>query len=257
MNKQARVSVVQGLTWLFIVLALSSQAQSEPDQVVVGPAQVGLLELYTSEGCNSCPPADRYFSTLVGDPAVFETLVPVAFHVDYWDYLGWQDRFASADFSARQRNHVREGRARTVYTPGFFYNGTEWRQFFGGDLTDFPTSTAGGRLSVTHEGAVVALRFEPLAPGNSSLVATVAQLGFGLETAVKAGENRGRKLRHDFVVTDLDTFPLTKMDDQWSATTTLAKPRYGASRQAIAVWVSQKPGSQPLQSAGLWISTDK
>ncbi|MEM1260793.1 MAG: DUF1223 domain-containing protein [Pseudomonadota bacterium] len=255
MSKKSHVSIIHGLAWLVVVLALSSQAHSESERVVVGPEQVGLLELYTSEGCSSCPPADRYFTALVDDPAVFDTLVPVAFHVDYWDYLGWRDRFASAAFSARQRNHVRDGHARTVYTPGFFYNGDEWRQFFGGDLTDFPAAMAGGRLTVEHADANVSLRFEPLATVDSPLVATIVRLGFNLKTAVKAGENRGRELRHDFVVTHLDTFPLTQVNGQWSATVTLPEPRYGAGKQAIAVWISQKAGAKPLQAAGMWVSS--
>src|SRR5512146_2362025 len=80
-------------------------------------AQSGaLIELYTSEGCSSCPPADRWLGSLAAtaDPARLSLL---AFHVDYWDELGWPDRFAQAHFTARQRERVRAGGSTTIYTP--------------------------------------------------------------------------------------------------------------------------------------------
>ena len=79
-----------------------------------GVQQTGLLELYTSEGCSSCPPADRWLSSLKDDDGLWQELIPVAFHVDYWDYLGWRDRFAARDFSQRQRRYAAEQSMRTV-----------------------------------------------------------------------------------------------------------------------------------------------
>ncbi|MCB1738986.1 MAG: DUF1223 domain-containing protein, partial [Gammaproteobacteria bacterium] len=102
-------------------------AQPQSIHVNSGPRQVALLELFTSEGCSSCPPADRWLSGLIDDPRLWRELVPVAFHVDYWDYLGWPDRFASREFSRRQRDHARSGGLSQVYTPGVVLNGAEWR----------------------------------------------------------------------------------------------------------------------------------
>ncbi len=87
--------------------------------------QVSLLELYTSEGCSSCPPADRWISKLKKDDRLWSSMIPVAFHVDYWDYIGWKDRFASPEYSLRQRNYARSKNLKTVYTPGFLLNGEE------------------------------------------------------------------------------------------------------------------------------------
>ena len=85
-----------------------------------------LLELYSSEGCSSCPPADKLLSQLAtGSDA--NLLVPLALHVDYWDYLGWQDRFASSQFTARQRTLSAATHSNTIYTPEFFLNGQEFR----------------------------------------------------------------------------------------------------------------------------------
>ncbi len=84
-----------------------------------------VIELYTSEGCNSCPPADRWLSKLKSDP----TVVALAFHVDYWDRLGWKDRFASAAFTARQASQQASNGARFSYTPQVVVDGrdrTDW-----------------------------------------------------------------------------------------------------------------------------------
>src|SRR5882672_2702112 len=89
--------------------------------------QTALLELYTSEGCSSCPPAEAWLTRLKDDPALWRNFVPVAFHVDYWDHLGWRDPWAAKAFSERQRNHAESWSAASVYTPGFVLNGKEWR----------------------------------------------------------------------------------------------------------------------------------
>ncbi|MDP2640606.1 MAG: DUF1223 domain-containing protein [Betaproteobacteria bacterium] len=97
-----------------------------------GPKTAALVELYTSEGCSSCPPADRQLSRLrqMLDPAA--EVVPLALHVGYWDYIGWKDPYAQAAFGERQSGLVRAGQQNTVYTPQFFVGGTELRSWRGG-----------------------------------------------------------------------------------------------------------------------------
>ena len=97
---------------------------ADPITVNSSERQTAVLELYTSEGCSSCPPADRFVSALRDDPRLWTEYVPVAFHVDYWDYIGWPDRFASPAYGKRQRQHAQLGRVRNVYTPGFVVGGT-------------------------------------------------------------------------------------------------------------------------------------
>jgi hypothetical protein len=82
------------------------------------PAQATVLELYTSEGCSSCPPADRWFSGLVDHPDLWQHLVPVTFHVDYWNYLGWEDRFADSGHGQCQRDYKRQGSTNGVTPRG-------------------------------------------------------------------------------------------------------------------------------------------
>ncbi len=98
---------------LFCLLA-SSALGAAPLQFTSPETRVTLLELYTSEGCSSCPPADRWLSGLRDDPRLWREVVPVAFHVDYWDAIGWPDRFASAAHSERQRTYARSGHVGSV-----------------------------------------------------------------------------------------------------------------------------------------------
>lgn len=96
------------------------QHQGQPPQ---------LIELYTSEDCSSCPPADKYLATFLQHPQLWKAVVPLAFHVDYWDYLGWADPFAQQQFKERQYNYRRHNHISSVYTPGWIINGKEWRGF--------------------------------------------------------------------------------------------------------------------------------
>src|ERR1041385_4422499 len=93
--------------------------------------QTALLELYTSEGCSSCPPAETWLSRLKEDPALWKDFVPVAFHVDYWDYLGWRDPWSAKAFSDRQTSLAESCSAPSVYTSCFVWNGKEGRGWSG------------------------------------------------------------------------------------------------------------------------------
>src|SRR5262249_36121801 len=97
-----------------------------------GETQTTLLELFTSEGCSSCPPAEKWISNLRSNPDLWKKVVPVAFHVDYWDHLGWRDPFSKQEFTERQRSYAATWGGDSIYTPGFVVNGREWRGWFGG-----------------------------------------------------------------------------------------------------------------------------
>ena len=219
------------------------------------PAQVGLLELYTSEGCSSCPPADRWLSELEDDPRLWRELVPVAFHVDYWDYIGWKDRFADPAYSQRQRDYAREQSLRTVYTPGFVYNGREWRRWFArGDL-DLPRGGQPGVLQLRLEDGTADLLFTPAETLDNGvqLSVTVALLGSGLSTRVEAGENTGRELRHSFVVLGLSQAPMTQDGGEFSATVAMPESTAVPQRYAVAAWVHAPPRQRPIQAVGGWL----
>src|SRR5574339_14875 len=105
---------------MLLFLCLTANLMSAgPIQFHSSTNRTALLELYTSEGCSSCPPAEAWLSRLKSDARLWKDFVPVAFHVDYWDYLGWRDPFGAAEYSERQRGYAAQWKSRSVYTPGF------------------------------------------------------------------------------------------------------------------------------------------
>lgn len=178
-------------------------------RAVSGAARATLVELYTSEGCSSCPPADRWLSRIARREPV--RVVPLALHVTYWDAIGWKDPFAQPGFAERQRWLTALGRGRTVYTPGVFVDGREWRRWddegaVARRLDEGARLPAAARIELvaaaTTEGPVLtahAWRRDALAP-HARPALFVALTESALASRVTAGENRGETLRHDHVV---------------------------------------------------------
>lgn len=176
-----------------------------------GSRRVALLELYTSEGCDSCPPTDRWVSALSQRGLEPNRIVTLGFHVDYWNNLGWKDPFSRADYSARQRASNQRNRSTFVYTPQLLLNGADYRR---GTLND----DIAGRVSAINQerpGARIALKLATGAAAEISIQGAVsvpevsrrdsAQAFLviyenNLANTVTSGENRGKQLRHDFVV---------------------------------------------------------
>ena len=217
------------------------------------PTQATLIELFTSEGCSSCPPAEKWLSRFKSDPDVWKKIVPVAFHVDYWDRLGWRDRFAKPEFTLRQQRYAAGFGGDSVYTPGFVVNGKEWRGWFSGAKLPAPSGNVGKlRVSLTGENQVSAT-FVPGGSSPPSLQLEVALLGGDLESDVKRGENSGRKLRHDFVVLSLGQAAMKKQADDWAASLSLSRTTDGETPRALAAWVASGDSGPPLQSTGGWL----
>ncbi|MCR9205711.1 MAG: DUF1223 domain-containing protein, partial [Halobacteriovoraceae bacterium] len=118
----------QRFSWFVPEVAVAATCDSE-GSFESGEEQVHVLELYTSEGCSSCPPAEKWLNSLYKHPHLYKSFVPLAFHVDYWNYLGHPDPYSKGDYSKRQRIYASEWESGTVYTPGFIKNGKEWRSF--------------------------------------------------------------------------------------------------------------------------------
>jgi len=221
---------------------------------VSGARQVALVELYTSEGCSSCPPADRWLTRLGREPGLWQDFVPVAFHVDYWDYLGWKDRFASADYSARQGRYARNGRLTTVYTPAVVCNGRELRNWQDVAGRRLPAGRQGGLLRADLAGDRLLIHFRPVSTSADPLFVQVALLGGSLTTRVGAGENVGRTLRHEFVVLAMDRQKLRAGEAGYTAELSVPASGVKTPRRAIAVWVSNGDDDQrPLQATGGWL----
>lgn len=220
-----------------------------------GPDErVPVLELFTSQGCSSCPPADAWLSGLVRRPGLWREVIPLAFHVDYWDRIGWKDRFADPAYSERQRDYARSGALRNVYTPGFVLDGREWKGWFQGVEPDLAPGPAVGRLRLeaVGPGQPVRLTLVPgMAASGTPLTAYAAVLGFGISTPVAAGENQGKMLREDFVVLGVSRGSATQ-DLEW----TLAWPRtveVETSRRALVAWLSEQGDPRPVQAVGGWL----
>lgn len=243
---------------LVILAVLPATAAAAADDIPAqyfdsGIERVALLELYTSEGCSSCPPADQWLSSLTSDPGLWQDFVPIALHVDYWNYIGWDDRFAQPRFSARQRNYVRNGAARASYTPGFFSQGREWLAWRYGKRPNGDKSPV-GKLSLKLSDRSVTGRFVPTADPGHELVLNVAVLGMQIETEVRAGENKGRTLAHDFVTLDLQAIEMHRAAEGFAASIVLDSTDGVAEKLALAAWVSKRGDQMPLQAVGGYLA---
>lgn len=228
-----------------VLLVVSSSAFSGQTFQHQGPPPQ-LIELYTSEGCSSCPPADRYLSKLVDSPNLWTQIIPMAFHVDYWDYIGWPDRFADPAFKERQYDYRRKGKLRSVYTPGLIVDGKEWRGFFSNRaLPEQPSQTA-GVLKASLTNNLVSINYQPQIT-NQQLTAHIAVLGFDLNSQVTAGENQGRRLEHQFVV--LQKQQETRDNFTWSFQLENIDL---SNRHALAIWITQ-PDLEIVQAVAGWI----
>ena len=226
------------------------------------PHRVALIELYTSEGCNSCPPADRWLSALPQRGVTVENAVFLAFHVDYWNQLGWPDRFSQARFSDRQRTIAARSRSGVIYTPQIVLDGHD----LGAGTRPEDLSTAFRSINAQPARATIHADFKRDA---SSLRVTgdvqvidagaraesqvwLAIYESGLSSKVTAGENNGKLLTHDFVVREL-AGPFTLGADgsghidqslHWA-------PDWNAERTGVAMFVQRRDSGEIVQAAAL------
>ena len=207
-----------------------------------------VVELYTSEGCNSCPPADRWLSRAKSDPSV----IALAFHVDYWDRLDWKDRFANAAFTQRQTQQLRPSGARFSYTPQVLIDGA--------DRPDWPSAavaptTRGPAMVDAHlqrDGNRVSAAITPRAGAPSRLAAYWAVTEQDHVSDVKAGENQGVTLHHDFVVRDY--LPVAAWTSTAAITTLnfdLAGAQDPAHPRAVNLVIVNADTGRPVQAVKL------
>lgn len=207
-----------------------------------------VVELYTSEGCSSCPPADRWLSGLKGRSDV----VALAFHVDYWDRLGWKDRFGSPEHTRRQAALRDRHGARFVYTPQVVVDGRDWPGWHRAPLE--AAKPQGGppvALALRRDGAQVHATVQAPGPQPLRLAASWVVTESGHASQVKAGENSGATLHHDFVVRELLEVPA------WDARPGVAVPlRFAPAHRAapgavVNLVVVDAATGQPVQALAL------
>jgi hypothetical protein len=216
-----------------------------------GETQTSLIELFTSEGCSSCPPAEKWLSALKSSSDLWKKIVPVAFHVDYWDRLGWRDRFAKPEFTSRQQRYATTWGGDSVYTPGFVVNGKEWRGWFDGNPTPAESTKVGVLRVSLGDGEKLTATFVPATTQPHVLTLNVALLGNDLQSDVKLGENSGRKLRHDFVVLDLIQTDMTNESNRWTGSIALPTRTGNDKPSAFAAWITEN--GIPVQATGGWL----
>ena len=256
-------SAIAGTFWLS---AGAAPAWRVSDGAGEGTGPV-VVELFTSEGCSSCPPADTFLSDLTAAGADGVTLIALSEHVDYWNRLGWVDPFSSAAFTARQREYA-ESLSSDVYTPQMVVDG-RW-QFVGSDRRAAATAVRDrasvAKLAVTvgaqvSEGkARVHMQILPAGPAViPDADVLVALTEDGLTSSVTAGENAGRRLPHVAVTRTLMKVGRTKrgassgafdasppLDPHWA----LARMHVVALVQARADGTIVGAASAPIESDG-------
>lgn len=191
----------------------------------LGPAPV-VVELFTSQGCSSCPPADAVIHDLALDPALRGRVIPLAFHVDYWDSLGWRDPFSSALWSQRQVRYVQTMHLSSAYTPQAVVGGR--RELVGSNrsaldaaLERVSNEKPHGDVALTarRDRDTVIATIHATVPAGADLMLALTQ--DGITTKIEHGENAGRTLTNDAIVRRLvlvesgQTTVQFKIDPAW------------------------------------------
>jgi len=245
-----------------VLIVVSTSAFPASCSARSGATRATLIELYTSEGCSSCPPADHWLSGLVGwTTRQASPVIPLAFHVDYWDHIGWRDRFASARFTARQYERVSSNRGAFAYTPQMLVNGLDsnaWRNARApGEIIPGTTTAPGADLILQvdsrQDGKIsVELKTKLLKVSDiGHAVAYLALFENGLSSSVRAGENAGHQLRHDFVVRHwIGPFPLGHLGEE-KTNHVFTRSDVVPENAGIAAVVELADGSRLLQALSL------
>ena len=255
-NPFARVGLAFGMVLSLLGPRVSAAVSTEEPSVVI--------ELFTSQGCSSCPPADRLLTRLGrGEALEGVQVVALSFHVDYWDSIGWKDPFSSAEWSKRQRLYAKAFDLDSIYTPQLVVQGNA--QMIGSDesevlrqiqraaneATDPPSLgleaslVRHDRIEVTVEVAIPA----PLEEGGRDV--WVALFEEDLDTAVERGENSGRRLHNDFVVRDLRKAITVVPESEVRASSTITlqiEPEWQREGLGLAAFV-QDPTSLRILAA--------
>src|SRR5205807_1529285 len=191
----------------------------------LGPAPV-VVELFTSQGCSSCPPADALIHDIANDPTMRGRVIPLAFHVDYWDSLGWRDPFSSAEWTQRQARYARTMHLSSAYTPQAVVNGT--REFVGSNRAALSAALekasnekprAEITLAVRRDGNALIANIRATVPANDDLMLAIVE--DGVSTKIEHGENAGRTITNDAIVRKLirvspsQTMVTVPLDGTW------------------------------------------
>jgi hypothetical protein len=231
---------------------------------------VVVVELFTSEGCSSCPPADDVLSQLVRQPASEVEVLPLGEHVDYWDRQGWRDPFASAAYSSRQSDYdARVFRRHEVYTPQLVIDGRFER--VGNDVDGIrrsitlaaaaPKAMVGVTVGRAHDReleVMVRVDMPPAFTLREPVDVLIAVAEDNLQSEVRRGENRGRTLRHSAVVRNLTSVgTLSPHDGAWSTSASVAlAPEWKPANIRIVSFLQERESRRIVGAGAARLSVD-
>ncbi|MGB3314828.1 MAG: DUF1223 domain-containing protein [Albidovulum sp.] len=228
--------IISAAACLWLGLAGGVFAQSASDNPVV-------VELYTSQGCSSCPPADK----LLGGLAKRDDVIALGLHVDYWDYIGWKDDFANPQYSDRQRGYARFAGARTVYTPQMIVGGMD--HLIGARPAElnalikrFAAKKSTVSLDIDRKGGTVKVRARSTAPLATKAVVQLVRYTPHARVQIGRGENAGRTIDYANVVTDWSRVA------NWDGTSDLSLSLKAPGDDAVVV-IIQENGPGPILAA--------
>jgi hypothetical protein len=240
----------------FFILGVFNQSisQAEGEKLVAssGKSKVTLVELYSSESCSSCPPADKWISGLESRQDLWVKFVPIVFHVDYWNHLSWKDELSSSDMTARQIAISKTWARPAVYTPAVMLNGAEWQDWreskldshlpqASSELTLKIIQNPKGLFSVQVSGQKAGVKY----------IVHLARLGVGMSSKITNGENSGKTLKHNFVVLDWQN---QNLDSTLKTTPiNLIANKKTATQYAVVAWIEEVGHHVALQATGAYL----
>ena len=224
---------------MFLFLAAPSPAP------VANPV---IVELFTSQGCSSCPPADALLSEIAKTPQQ-KKVIPLAFHVDYWDRLGWRDPFSAREWSARQYAYVGKMKLSGAYTPQVIVNGT--RQMIGSNRSQVINAIeveskrqVAGSVRVSFDGKVATVNATSPVPIDLILVVVES----GALTDIQRGENSGLKLKNDSIVRRL--YRLGEVNGKAEQKVTIdVDPSWNRSKLSVVAFLQDR-ATMKIDAAG-------
>jgi len=242
------------MTVLMACLVSHSVSQAASEKIIAesGTSKVALLELYSSESCSSCPPADQWISNFVSHKDLWLTFVPVVFHVDYWNHLSWKDELSSSDMTARQMAISKTWTQPAVYTPAVILSGVEWRAWRESKLESLLVKDSSNlALDIVQDpNGLFRVQVSGQTPGVKYIV-HIAKLGMGMSSGITDGENSGKTLSHSFVVLD--------WQNQNLGPTSVTHPvefaanKHRVEKYAVVAWIEEVGRHIALQSTGAFL----
>jgi hypothetical protein len=243
------------LAMVFAFTSLEYFAHAKDQFTISSPeTRINLLEMYSSEGCSSCPAAEKWIGKLTDHPGLWKNFIPIVFHVSYWDNSEHKDPFANSEFNLRQKQYGKEWKKLSTYTPGFILNGTEWdynRDFKNVETVKEKDQESPGKLiamqvSKNKKSTQFKIIFQPNAGRPKAEFLYAAVLCNGITHKIQRGENAGSTLTHNFVVIDWQQRPTDA--NQEAVLNLKTESSHKCQTQAVVFWASTSSSQKPLQS---------